>query len=305
MCLCSSFDSCASFLTGWLPGNPFKCIPLASPALKQHGCAIDYDLVASRVMFAAFAALGIVVAGAVVSAIFPAVGGFMILGAPAAYLLPAVDGWLSERAADRNAVNEYIQQIFPSKEATSRIQTSVSAAKLLVHEKANLNKLNADGESLLTGIRDAGILEILIDGGIDIKAKLQSDRKYFERLLKYDDRLPCAEVILKTHNLQPTDLSVEEQQLLWLSVGSSQAANLLKQYGFDVNIQKEDGYTALLCVADDKKVSGRFLNPDRKALAALLLNCGAQRSVNLSDGTSINAADLTKDNTLRAIFNQA
>ena len=184
-----------------------------------------------------------------------------------------------ERLADLKAVKEYATKPYPSESARYRINHSVNCARLLASKKEDekkcVNKCSEDGNRLLDYVNDLEIIKPLIDGGYDIKAKNKFGESFFEYALG-DQREGGLEYILKNKLVTPGDFDSTEQVKIWLRLGSIKASELLKQYGFDVNVRDENRHTPLLKLVIEAPSTFYFgAGLDLGAHVTALLDCGA------------------------------
>jgi hypothetical protein len=283
--------------------SSWRWVPLLTPAVKQDSCNVDHDLLFSRIYTIAIAIIG---TAGILSAVFPAaiiaIPLFPILSMGIVFL----DMWIAERAANVKAVNEYLKMSYPSKSATFRIQHNFKAAQLLIDKMGDLNKINEEGLRLLEYAPDINVFELLTSHGANIKTLDKNGISYFERAVA-NENPAYLDSILRNSLVKPEDFNPTEQIKFWTNLGSVKAAYLLKQFGFNVNVRDNEGYTPLLRVVKD-----HALIPFRmvrklgiEAHVTTLLNCGADRSITvLEAGIEKNAMQINTDPAVRMILEQ-
>lgn len=169
----------------------------------------------------------------------------------------------ANRAADRNAVQEYMRNEPHSQLATLRIHRSVKAAQMLISKNANLNKPDDKGERLLA-IADVPVVKILIKGGADVTLPLINENSsdsakesqgfkdsigegkvtYFHHAVSAE-KVDWLRAIFECKNILPTDFTPDQQFSLWVHVGTREGASLLKKHGFDPNVRNSRGEVPL------------------------------------------------------------
>jgi hypothetical protein len=259
-------------------------LPLLTPSLKGDTCIIDDSIEHKRMKIISTIALAILA----LPLVFPA--NLLIVVTSSLFslivfpLLP-LDLWLTEKAANSRAVNEYLaKKLPPSKEATRRIHNSVSALKLLINLVKNspsldikevINRTDINGYRLLSLEPKFSVFKLLIDNGADVRLSNKgeySEPYYLDYLT--DESFDYLEYLLSKKILSPENCSPKEQQKLWLSLQGKKAAELLKQYNFNVNIEHE-GMTSLQKLGLDKSKwrSHKYLDFD--AHVEILIHNGA------------------------------
>lgn len=232
-----SLGPCCSFLV-----SPF---PLITPALKQDSCATDRDLLNKRVWLVAAAALALFIS----SFLAPVVQLPLLLAAVGCLCVLPLDKWMTERAADKQAVNEYLTKKTPSLAAWRHIRTHLSAAKRLISKKKGINKRAENKRKLLDCLYDFEILKCFVKGHCHftlnqlILLSLTTESKFLKLLLE--------EKVIDVNKLSKKDQATLLFCLIF-AISSPQKIKLLKQHGFDLNMRHptKKNKTALMCLAE-------------------------------------------------------
>lgn len=265
---------------------------MINPALVENSCQVDYDLLASRVSAIAKVAFTLLIA-AIPMALISSFGSLVLVSMAAVTLsVTYVDAWAAERAADAKAVSKYLQKKRPSKSATQRIRTNLSAAQRLVQEKGDLNKDNREGYrfSYYIGRTDFEVFKCFVDGGM----KLNSDA--FASIIKLPNSR-FLEYVLAQKKITVADFTPDQQVHFWRILGNQRAGAVLAAHGFNINIRDSQGFTPLLAAVACNNLSVL----DRVVLVKTLLQCGADKSPTVAIGSqpARTALELTKDPKIR------
>jgi len=267
----------------------WRWLPLLTPAVKENSCEIDNSLLELRIAVVVAAALAVLVPAMLLTIAFPmAISvvplSFLLLGA-----MP-LDTWIAERAANLKAVDEYLNNRFPSGSAAFRLRNNFKAVQLLIHRKGDVNKVDERGERLLDYCSNLDIFKLLINNGANIKGINKFGTSYFQKAI--ENRNPAyLEYVLKKDKAAPLDFNATEQIQFWQNLGNIGAGHLLIKHGFNVNIKDEYGYTPLLRVVE---AASKLCDVARLDLIIMLLICGADPTITINDeeGVQKNAMDI-------------
>jgi hypothetical protein len=286
--------------------NYSQYIPLWNPAVKNKGCTVDHDLIMGRVFAAATVAFASMFTAFALEKHFPevvvvtiVVGAFSIVP-----FLIFAENIRASSLARANSVNEYLKQNeLPCSAASSYIGDSASAAQMLVNKKGDVNKINANGGSLLEYIRDFSVFKILIDAGFDINKRDRYNRPLLLQIVSRKD-LRYLHYLVQNLKIQPSDYTADEQVSFWGNLNSKEAATLLKIAGFDINIRNKAGFTPLLdLVTYNKYVSSFQETLDQTEHLSILLDLGADpmAKVDTNSGTK-SAWDLATSEAIKRVL---
>lgn len=291
-----------NYLSAYLPtecSGPLRYVPLLTPAVEKDSCEEDKSLLVWREGITMIA-----VGAAIYSGLFSSASLITMLAVPIIIFLSItlLDRMRAENGADRKAVNEYLNSDAPSIFATNRIQRSLQAAQWLVKENRDLNKRDLHNRGLLSEFTNEDVFKLLVSnwkGSINGGDALGP---FFQRIvsLANPSRL---EYVLKAGKVRLEDISEENQVNCWYLLGSVRAGELLKEYGFNVNVQF-DGYTGLLKVAESEAFREHF-QPNFPVVEHVrtLLKLGANRKMTvIHEGVCKNAALLTANPAVRDIL---
>jgi ankyrin repeat protein len=257
----------------WLPWKPFVCKGASSYRVDYHGLQM-------RTMLVGAAAL-------VSVAILP--HSMFWIAMSVSYLalsLISIEGlWRSRREADRLAVVDFLKNPVPSEQATGRICESANAARLLAEyaiDSNDLNKFDEAGKRLLThvSIELEPFKHLVVKGGQKV---LLPD--VFKRVVQNKD--PACLAFILDRKMVDLTMPSKQQVEMWSSIGSKQAAEFLKNYGFGPNVQDEEGNTALMKLAQQKN----FYFSDSLDKMRILLAIGANKALkNKAEKTALDLA---------------
>ena len=290
--------------------NKCQWIPLLTPALKEDSCEVDRSLSTSRANKITLIAITAMVSTLILSLTFIPNA---IIAAPIFLLVMGIiplDIWLTARAANKIAVNEYLYKNFPSQSATNLIQHNFKAAQLLIKNNGNVNKLNENLQTLLDGTPNLDVFKLLINSGADVKILDNRRTSYFQKFVENKNPV-YLEYILKNNLIKCDDFDSTKQVKLWTKLGSSKAGELLKKHGFDVNVRDNQGYTPLLRMAEEasRRVRSSYTLSSKKLSIfnhiTTLLNCGADRTMTITvDDVEKNAMQLTTNPAIKDLLKQ-
>jgi len=278
-----------------------RYLPLLIPAVKDDGCAVDSDLLLQRIISIAFIAIDLFVA--CLYSLPASIPSELVVIITGTWLILSLffDNWLADRAADANATNEYLTKEYPSKKATFRIQTHLSAAKQLARERGDFNKLNEMNEHLLNFYTDLRIFKCFVDHGANIR-----DHSRVLYLIKSKE-FTYLEYVLSKRLVRHQDFTAEQQIEFWLNINSAQKAELLRKHGFDINIRDPQGNTPLLRLV--KKASRQTSQPygslNHGRLTSILLDNGANPRLTVDEnGRQMDAIQLNTNAEIARTFTQ-
>lgn len=292
-----------------------RYVPFLTPAIKEYTYEIDRELLDKRLQLIAIATFASIAA---ITTFALKTLPLVTLMIPCTLLLavsPFIDLWLTKRAIDRKAAQEFISMQFPTVSATNHIRGSYKTIKLLINRKGDLNKLNEQGQRILTNIYNFDCFKLLVDNGanVNLSDENRSNEPYVINFLSKSDHT-YFEYLLKTRKVKVADYTSEQQARLWGKVGSIKAIYLLKQYGFDINAKNSWGETPLLSLIKRQSFSGRYgriisdildKNIGIQAHVAALLKCGANPYITINhENREKNAAQLNTNPVIKAVLEQ-
>jgi len=150
------------------------------------------------------------------------------------YGKPQLEVAWSARAADENAVTEYLDADKPDERARERIAYSVRAAELYLLRAGDPNKKDEKGKFLVES--NAPSEKLMIRHGFDLSTcRFDLACRNIRKLVK--------ESVLKVEDLAPKMFTRDEQSQLWLR--SEDNCRWLKEHGHDVNVRGKYGLTPL------------------------------------------------------------
>lgn len=272
-----------------LPYNYFgensylRFVPLLTPAVKRDDCSVDQDLLFKRILCVVLAIIVTVVSACVYAATFPvAVYICGISTVPTIFfcdLLRLIDNNLSERGVDLKAVNAFLDvNQAPSISAVDRLRNRSSAARLFIERGGDVNRRDASGRSLLDYLTllDMECFELFMKNGFNLLSQDRSGRSYFLCIASNRDT-KFLRYVLENRLVNIHHVSNEEQVRLWVYLENVEAGQLLRYYGFRVNIEA-NGSSALLRIVE--RASGGYAKQSHLPLidhVRFLLDCGARR----------------------------
>lgn len=282
-------------------------LPLLTPLVDPEGFKKDQKAVDQRVYKLAIAAFAFFVAS-IFTITIEVIGAPCILTVYAIGAIALVGWWITERAIDDKAVQEYISAPYPDNEATQRIRQSAYAIDQLIEKKANLNKRDRAGCYLL----DASAIylnflhfdnfKLLIEHGADLNKKTGSRTSTFiESILAGEADDKTLEYLFKNNLLTPEKFTPEQQVGFWLHARGEKAFKLLQKNKFDVNVRDQKGYSPLLNIVSNVG-KNNVLNHEISQIRNLL-NCGAHPSLTI-EGKEVHASELTTDQRILDILNK-
>ena len=302
----SSIAQSVSSYTDW-----FNKVPILSPAVKKDSCEIDHGLLQRRVWKVAALAIALLVA----SVFFPAAELLLaLLSVSIILIMPTLCLKIAERAADKKAVEEYLNKELPSSLATRHILDNVKAAKQLLAEVEKrkdlsldtvLDRVNLKGERLL----DCGYwsdakakwyvesFKELVRKGVDFNK--EKGKRIFEGAIRCSN--PKLVEFLLSEKLVKSEMFSEAQQpVLWFDIGNYKTGELLKKHGFNINSKGDMGYTPLHILAE-----GKFIpNVEKYELLKQYLKWGADPSIATNAYMRNTAMQLTNDPKFKAILTE-
>ena len=288
-----------------------KWIPLLSPAIKKNSCEIDRDLLTYRAQIITYVAIALVFPVLPLVPYYPIV----IIVVPLSSIMGMVttlilDSWLTEKAADVKAAEEYIKLCYPSYHATYRIQNRANAAKCLALLQGNFNKRNENGECILSSLYNFETFKTALNHGAQLTQRNARGEKILFQVTAHKD-YRYLKYALENHFIQVEDLSSNDQAEIWRTIENREAAFLLKKHGFDPNTTNSQGYTALMMIVKNASRTGTsgYGNFTHVQRVSALLNCGAdatQRITNQSnEDYGKNAIELNTHHAMANILNNS
>lgn len=243
-------------------------IPLVTPAVQQDSCGLDEDLLWSRACKVHLVAIALIVLSVVY--LTPA----LALCAIPFTLIPLLDQYIATKAVDVKAVNEFSHG-HPSPSATEWIRRSPNAVRLLIERDKNLNQsVNESdwgGKRLIQNLdrpwsqNEEVLYKTLLRNGY----KLTNDD--LAKMVR-NKNTTLLEFVLKNKIVTPAK-DGEASMAMWMNVGTTKAAELLRDHGFDVNAKNFEGDTALVHVIKENERNKHADTPD--FLVRTLLEFGA------------------------------
>lgn len=218
-----------------------------------------------------------------------------VISVASAFILPfsIIETIRGKKEADRQAVYEYLKKPVPSVQATGRIQRSISAAEMLTQhgDLSSLEKLNEWGSPLLDawGV-NSKVAALLIEKGVNpLKGP------FLDNFLGNSNEPETAARILELIREKFGEIPVERQMKIWGRVRSKQIALVLKNQGFNPNIQDEEENTPLMILVNRNHPSkAPFF--DIKGVTALL---AAGADPNIANKQGQTAKDLATEPVVR------
>lgn len=286
-----------------------RWIPIITPAVNENSCEVDHFLLIARIATIFFTSISFLV----VSLLLCPHGMFCVICiiSPSLMGLPSIDWWLANKAANIKAVDEYVKKNAPSTSATYRIIKNLSAAKLLVSEGGDLNKLNEKGQRFFSSTyalgSDMKVFQYFVDQGIDLITKTDSKNKTIFRSIVERENPEYLRYVLSNNKVKPNDINTDEQVELWINIGSSKTGKILHQYEFNVNVRDKEGFTPLhrlvRAISENKYFNWQFPLPE--ALVNTLLECGADKNLTVKvNGEEKTALQLCSDPAVKKIIEE-
>lgn len=164
-----------------------KYIPLLTPAINADRFNENFFLIEKRAWCITAVALSILLATAIVNTTRNLDLGLWTFTPVLLLLTTFLDVFWAEKAANMLAIDNYLFKEKPSVYATFRIQKKLNAAKELVKNGADLNKVNKHGDRLLDNIHDFAVFKFLLDSGANLKLADRHGKTYFQRFIEEDN----------------------------------------------------------------------------------------------------------------------
>lgn len=254
-----------------------------SPAVKKENCEIDNTLLKDR----ALKIFCVAIAGFVAAFCFPPAAIYLAFFSLSIIVIPYIDSVMAGKAADRKAVQEYLQKETPSASARKRICDNIRLAQELVN-KDNINKRDAEGQYLLSPYKyknPEGLFQAVARNGFNfanpLPGHLDNPSSFFSELVE-NNHVEYLEFLLKNKFVTPDQFSPTQQFVLWKDITTAKPAQLLREYGFDINIRAQvEGHghhfltTPLLYAVHPVNYIPAANKIGRAAYVRILLECGA------------------------------
>jgi hypothetical protein len=187
-----------------------------------------------------------------------------ILFIAAALLTEKIETRRADKAIDENAFRQYMSDEQPSNEVMEHIRwghitRDPTLVRRLIDSHADLNKFSERGIGVVSDNMDIETLQLLIDHGINLRARssnpgnprcrLYHGRQFggwsgFEEIVSRSSPVYLT-YVLQRRLVKVEDFSPNEQVRLWTMAGSKEAIQQLVNYGFDINAIDSDGLTAV------------------------------------------------------------
>lgn len=219
--------------------NYSKYFPILTPAIEEY--KIDNYLLFNRILSVALIALTSIAVAIAIKGTAICFTAFF-LGAGLVTTVAICDTWLSKRALDKIAVDDYLKSRASKFKRCQLIwiTSNIKAAQLFL-DCANTNQI----QEIIDDISDFNVFKLFVDHtNIDFRFKIRGTM-YFQKILEHHHP-DFLEYLLKSGKVKADLFTLQEQFNFWTQINTTpKKFHLLKEFGFDVNVRNASGYTPL------------------------------------------------------------